>query len=172
LKPPIQDHPDLYASQTTIENNRDRHQFVIGIFQAPGGMQKRAVRQLLDQAFLKKQFLLLAEDGAQNSDSDSEPPSIPTWYFTRPIDSTDFLERACETEASEFSTFWHSLGHRTIPAQISHQICQNLTHHMSQGADVLLVRIDDATQHQSAARTLLNEKCDVVLTYEVHANSC
>jgi hypothetical protein len=154
----------------------DRRQFVLGVFHDPPGALE-AIHNLLVGEFLGSQLLLVAGSQGQKSRTLAAdgPTPIQSCQFNVHIDNDDLLRHAIAA-GPPFAPLWESMrvrpnGHDVSKGGMSPRIYSQLIHHLAAGAAVLIVRIQRPEQQRSAARALLDCKCDVLLTHEVSAGS-
>jgi hypothetical protein len=157
----------------SISPEIERHQFVLAVFNDRPGLHD-AIDNLLASEARDSQslFVLDASTGPQSR--------ILTPHSWRHIQScrlngridADHLLRHAIASGSPFSALWDSMRSRPDGEDVSNEsvsprIFHKLTHHLAEGAAVLIVRVDGAERQRSAARTLLDCKCEVLLTHEV-----
>jgi hypothetical protein len=164
------------ARGAEVGTQLERSQFVLGIFRDPPVAQK-ALQGLLAGEFQAGQLLLVAASSGQMSEAlgPGDMPRIHTCQLDGHVGNDELLRQA-STAASPFSPLWQSMrahldGQDGAKGSAPQRIYTQLRHDLGAGAVVVIVSVDRTEAQRSAARTLLDCKCDVLLTHEVSARS-
>jgi len=172
--PPASDLEGIFSS-SIVPEARKRHRFVLAVFQDSAG-PGRAISDLLCGEFRDSQLLVIANELQDRRPPLPAPPGAEAVRNCRinlnEHGDGDQALRSAVPETSPFWVLWENVcakadGHDISSKGPSVRIFERLRKHLSDGAVVLIVSAGSAEQQTSAARALLDNRCELLLTHEV-----